>query len=212
MTRDASDPTDAPSDPTTTDTAGGPSGSADRGETTPASPVTVSDPAVVCDREDVDSEIRDPRAVDRDEFREHERWAGVAVVGVTDDDGRVALLWKDDDHAQLPHAPVEPGDDFAAAARRTAAEQFDLEVAVADVVRVRRERYRLADDGRVADEAETTTVHHVLFHASLAGADPEDTTPVTDRGCWTAAWSDRVPPNPDWDRPDVREDVRRILE
>jgi len=72
---------------------------------------------------------------------------------------------------------------------------------------VRRTEYRPA-----ADEDRRTVTHDVLFRASPVGPTPDDEALTVDRGCWTAAWADRVPPNPDWDRPAVREDVRRFVD
>lgn len=194
MTRDATGSTDAPPDDPT---------AAEPAATDP--PASLTDPDALRDRPGVDVEDRTAR-VPPGEFEEHDRWAGIAVVAVTDGDGRAVLLWNDDEHGLLPHAPVEPGDDFATAARRAAEEQVGVAVDLDAVVRVRRTEYRPA-----GDDARRTTVHDVLFRASPAGRASGDDAPTTDRGCWTAAWADDLPPNPDWDRPDVRDDLRRFL-
>jgi hypothetical protein len=168
----------------------------------PTADATLSDPTTLLDREDVDVRDRHETA-DDEQFADHESWAGMAVVGITDDDGRLLLLrHEDDDHAILPHRPVEPGDDYAAVAREAAAEAADLQVTLDSVERVRRVEFSHADD-----DARTTRRFDVLFRASLDG----DGTPTSERDCWTATWAREVPDNPDWDHEDVLSDIRAFL-
>lgn len=168
----------------------------------PTADATLSDPTTLLDRADVP--VRERReTVDDDAFEDHESWDGMAVVGVTDDDGRLLLLRREDgDHAILPHHPVEPGDDYAAVARQATEEAANLPVTVEGVEHVRRVDFRHA-----ADEARTARRHDVLFRATPAS----DAAPTSDRGCWTATWSREIPENPDWDHDDVLADIRALL-
>lgn len=168
----------------------------------PTADATLSNPTTLLDRADVP--VRERReTVDDDAFEDHESWDGMAVVGVTDDDGRLLVLRREDgNHAILPHRPVEPGDDYDAVARQATEEAANLPVTVEGVEHVRRVDFRHADD-----EARTARRHDVLFRATPAS----DAAPTSDRGCWTATWSREIPENPDWDHDDVLADIRAFL-
>jgi hypothetical protein len=165
-------------------------------------PTDLSDPATL--RDDDAVAFRESTAVaDAEHFENHAEWDGMAIVGVTDDAGRLLLLRNEDDHAILPHRAVEPGDDYAAVAREATEEAVDLAVEIEAVERVRHVRYRLGDD-----ESRRTERYDVLFHA----VPRTDATPSSDRDCWRTVWADEAPENPDWDHENVLEDIRLFLD
>jgi len=164
---------------------------------------TLHDPTTLLDRDDV--EVTERRAdVDDDHLENTADWAGMAVVGVTDDAGRLLLLEREDgDHAILPHGPVDPGEDFAAVARRAVAETATLPATIAGVERVRRVELRHVDD-----PDRTASRFDVLFRATPTDDAP---APSSDRDDWDATWRRTVPDNPDWDHDDVVNDIRAFL-
>lgn len=119
------------------------------------------DPEALRDRDDVD--YREDTVVhDEAHLELNESIDGRAIVGLTDAEGRLLLRRAGcDDDLVLPHPPVEPGEDFAAVARRGIDELAGIDVVVDGVERVRRVEFRLE-----GDEQRRTTVHHVVLRAS----------------------------------------------
>lgn len=114
--------------------------------------------------------------------------AGLAVVGVTDDDGALLLLVQPSaDHAVLPHATVERDDGWAVAAREHVEALTGLDVAVDGVRRVHRVEHVIAGEDGPRD-----TTHHVVFAGSVAGSAPT-MTGLCDDNDWEVGWY-RTPP------------------
>jgi 8-oxo-dGTP pyrophosphatase MutT (NUDIX family) len=130
----------------------------------------------------------------------------MAVVGITDEAGRVLLLVHEAaGHVMLPHARVEPERDFVAAARDAAEERTGLPVEIDRPVRIRRKTYRPA-----ADADRKTTGYDVVFRASPS--DP-DAVPEIDRNDdWSIDWYDDFPLDPATCDANVVADVRSLLE
>lgn len=131
---------------------------------------SLSDPESLRDREDVAFDEQS-RSIDRETFEAlRERYDaidGVVQVGVTSDDGAV-LLWGPDGWAP-PGGDVEPGEDWAAAARRAIEELAGVSVDIDGPELVERIEFG------VEDEADSRfPAYNVLFGASL----PDDTGPA----------------------------------
>ena len=111
--------------------------------------------------------------------------AGLAVVGVTDADGRaLAAIEPDEGHAMLLNGPVADGEDWATVAREGVEGVTGAEPSLTGVERVREVTHRV-------DGEPVGTTHHVVFGARLAAdAIPDgfcDTNP------WELRWLDAVP-------------------
>lgn len=127
--------------------------------------------------------------------------AGRAVVGVTDDAGRVlAVVHPEEEHAVLVNDTVPLDGDWATVAREQVEGMTGTAATLDDVLLVREVEH-------VAD-GERTTTHHVLFVGSIEG----DT--ITDGLCetnpWELRWLDSVPEGAD--AGDGRDDIARVLE
>jgi ADP-ribose pyrophosphatase YjhB (NUDIX family) len=128
---------------------------------------------------------------------------GRAIVGLTTPDGRVLLVTNpDEEHAILPNAVVEPGEDWAEAAREHLQGAAGIGAELAGVELVRRVEH-------VVDADPVDTTHHVLFAASA----PDDRIP--DGLCadndWELGWYDTVPYANDGEDGGAAADVRRFL-
>jgi len=145
---------------------------------------SLTDPGARAERNGV--EVAEKSAtVPAEAFDHYDELGGEVAVGVTNADGAV-LLWTDADHGWLlPAAPVDPGEDYAAAARRVVERLADTDVAVTGVERVRRVRYAVEDDDR------ETTAYHVLVRAA-ATDEPLPDSPDGPDGA-TVDWFDAVP-------------------
>ena len=128
--------------------------------------------------------------------------AGLAVVGVTDADGRaLAAIEPDEGHAMPLNGPVADDEDWAAVARQQVRGVTGAEPSLTGVERVREVTHRV-------DGEPVGTTHHVVFGARLAGdAIPDgfcDTNP------WELRWLDAVPA---WqDAGTAADDIERALE
>lgn len=142
---------------------------------------TLTDPSALCDRDGVEYV-----AVTDDEDLEAVRdRAGTAVLCVTNADGELALSSLHDVDF-LPHALVEPGDDFVAVAHAAARELLGIDVVLDDVVRVRRTKAQT--DGGTAE------AYAVVFAAAPAGTgDLSDAEAATAERVTGASWVDAVP-------------------
>lgn len=129
--------------------------------------------------------------------------AGRAIVGVTAPDGRVLVVTNpDEEHAILPNEVVEPGDDWADAARDRVAAMAGIDVTLTDVELARRVDH--AVDGEVVG-----TTHHVLFAASA----PSDEIPdgLCDDNDWELGWYDAVPYENEGEDGGATDDIRQFL-
>jgi len=147
---------------------------------------SLSDPGRLFDDDRVDWRERS-HAVDAEAFDAvRERVDSHAVVGVTDDDGRV-LCRDDASHGwTLPAATVPDDGDWAATARRDLGASLDATLALSFPKRIRHVAITVDDptDARRAD------AYDVVFPAR-----PTDDLPVVDDDA--LAWFDAVPPEQD---------------
>ena len=109
--------------------------------------------------------------------------AGLAVVGATDRDGSLLLLVQPSaGHAVLPHATVEPDEDWATAAREHVEALTGLDITVDGVRRVRRIEHVVA-----GEDVPRETTHHVVLAGSVAGSAPT-TTGLCEDNDWEVGW------------------------
>jgi len=119
---------------------------------------SLTDPAALRDRDGVEFVT----VSDDDHFESNRDTEGVAVVGVTNADGELALPTLEAGTV-LTHAIVEADEDFADTAREGAHELLGVDVELDDVLRVRRKvSSRPGDD-------EDAVAHVVVYTASPAG-------------------------------------------
>ncbi|NHN40977.1 NUDIX hydrolase [Halorubellus sp. JP-L1] len=130
-----------------------------------------------------------------------------AIVGITDDDGRV-LCHDDGSHGwTLPAATVSAGDDWAATARRDLGELLGATVALDHPVRVRHFSF-VVDDAQDSRRADT---YDVVFPANVDGEIPaadHDGKDAND-GDDALAWFDAVPAGQDGP---LADDIRLFLD
>lgn len=132
--------------------------------------------------------------------------AGRAIVGVTDDDGRLLLLVnRDEEHAVLPNETVDADEDWAAAGRRRVEEMAGIDVALDGVERVRRVEHVVEDEGAPPD-----TTHHVVFGASPASDATLDG--LCEDNDWEMGWHDGLPVEDEDDDAGALDDIRLFLE
>jgi len=164
---------------------------------------SLSDPGRLWDDEDVDWRER-THDVDAEAFEEtREHVDSHAVVGITDDDGRV-LCHDDGSHGwTLPAATVPSGGDWATTARRELGELLDATVTLAPPERVRHLAF-VVDDAQDSRRADT---YDVVFPARVDGEVlPADEATDTDAAL---AWFDAVPAEQDGP---LADDVALFLE
>jgi len=164
---------------------------------------SLSDPGRLLDDADVDWRDR-THEVDAATFAEtREHVDSHAIVGITDDGGRVCCH-DDGSHGwTLPAATVPPGGDWAATARRDLGELLGATIELERPERVRHIAF-VVDDAQDSRRADT---YDVVFAADVDG---EVATSNHGRGDDAAlAWFDAVPP--DQDGP-LADDVRLFLD
>jgi hypothetical protein len=151
-------------------------------DSTPTDPTeSLTDPAAFRDADDVDyDEIEDDS-----HFEMNRELAGVAAVGVTDSNGRLALVEFEAGTA-LTHGMVEPGEDFAENAREGAHELLGIEVTLDALVAVRKKTSTDPDSG------EEVVAHDAIFAASPADS---ETLPADVPSCQVEAtgWYETLP-------------------
>lgn len=116
---------------------------------------------------------------------------GRAVVGVTNDDGELLTVLHDDASiALLPHETVDPGADWAVAARAGVEGQTGVAVALDSVEAVRVVSHVV--DGEAEPHA---TTHRVVFGGSPVGGSIQacKRDAATGSDGWRAAWVERIP-------------------
>lgn len=147
----------------------------------------LEDPAALCERADV-RVTRETIPVDGRDHRSIGT-GGQAVVGVTNGDGPLLTLLEDERSiALLPHAAVEPGGDWATAARRGVENQTGMAVSLEAVEAVRVVEY-------VVDGIARATNHRVVYRGSPAGGAIRVCKRSADAGSdgWRATWIDALP-------------------
>lgn len=162
----------------------------------------LTDPETLRQREDV-AFVDAPPEDHQNHFEVYESIAGMAIAGVTDDDGRLLLLEHERvDLPALSYTQVDPGEDFVAAARAIVETGTGIEARIDDPLRVRRCTYR-------SEGGEETTGYDVVFAASPVGDDGIDPEAGHD---WRAAWRDPATVDlPDEEDNDVLNDIRLFL-
>lgn len=198
------------------------------------------DPESLRHRADVEFD-EETKVLEREEFEavrdELETWDSHVAVGVTNHEGAV-LLMNDGSHGwNLTAVPVEPGEDWAAAARRGAEALTGVAVEIDGPERVRRIDYYLeaseaslasdassgaepggpgdeADRGESQDEDEwLTTVYTVVFRASPVEGEPIADQPGLDgEDVQDVGWFDEVPEVADSSEEDTADDVRLFVD
>lgn len=172
---------------------------------------SLSDPETLRDREGVEfveetQASDDPGAFEavRERFETSD---GVAVVGVTRDDGALLLVDREDGWLP-PGSHVEPGADWVATGRRAVEEQAGVPVSIEDVERALRIDYRLETDGERPDDE--VTAHVVFLRASPAVDEADALDPgVADDDAPAVEWFHAVPDDVD---PGHGDDVRLFLD
>lgn len=159
-------------------------------------------PDALIDREGV--EFREEAPVEhQSHFDHYEPIEGVVAVGVTNGAGEVLLFVNgEEDHAVLPHGPVEAGEDWAAVARREVEDFSGVPVEIQAVERVRRKYYTPEDDDR------RITAYDVVLRASPV-ADGIEVSPLCDDNDWEVGWFDGTPV--DIDEGAETDDIRLFL-
>lgn len=172
-----------------------------------ASPTDGIDPLTDPDVLDDVPVTEETRTISDAELDRRDAWNGVAVVGATDPSGAVLLAKLGDGHGwMLPNGPVDPGDDYVAAAVDWTEQTTGVTVDLDAVERVHRKQY-LTEDGR------ETTSYHVVFAASPTGdATVADDPGLPGQSVESVGWFAEPPADADWDHGDFGEDVRRFLE
>jgi hypothetical protein len=166
----------------------------------------LTDPESLRGREDV-AYVENPPEVHQSHYDLYDSIAGMAVAGVTDDEGRLLLLQLDEAPVPtMPYARVAPGDDWVTAVEGAVRDTTDITVDVDGVRRVRRDTYR-SEDG-----AETTG-YDVVFTATPTGSlDCSDADGLSCQRDWNARWESGDELDlPDGDDNDVVNDIRLFL-
>src|SRR5699024_9067271 len=161
----------------------------------------LTDPETLREREDAEF-IDTPTEEHQNHFEVYGPIAGMAIAGVTDTEGQLLLLEREDaPHPIVPHGQVTHTDEWATIAREAVADSAGITVSVADVLRVRHNTYR-------SETGEETTGHDVVFAASPT---THETDPETDHA-WTAVWRDPATLDlPDDGDNDVLNDIRLVV-
>lgn len=158
----------------------------------------VDDPAAFFERDDVTTDVVEIET-DAEHFERYQDWEGMAIAGITNDDGDVLLVKNTDPEVchdwVLPHGAVQDEDaDWA----ETAADWVDgltgISVTIDDVVHVRRNDITLDIDDEDGEKTRETTAYHVVFSGHPHdGEEIQDDVEYDCDDVWTAGWHDAVP-------------------
>lgn len=155
-----------------------------------ADTVSLTDPESLRDRDDVPF-YEDQDVVDEETYETVSNLDDLAPVGVTNDAGDVLVMRVTEQcDRKIPSAGVEPGEDYAAAARRWVAEQAGIEIELDAIEAVWRFEARL--DG----ETSGAFRHFVVFSGSpVDGSSDGDGNGglPEDREAVEAGWFDELP-------------------
>ncbi|WP_256684872.1 hypothetical protein [Halococcus qingdaonensis] len=163
----------------------------------------LTDPGTLRERDDIEFCEMAPET-HQSHFELYESIAGLAIVGVTDADGRLLLLEHEDaPYPTLPYGRVAPADRWVATTRATVADSTGVAVTVDDMRRVRHHTYRSEAD-------EETTGYDVVVAASPEG---DGDIPAEAGQEWVPTWRDTatidLPDEPD---NDVLNDIRLFVD
>lgn len=167
----------------------------------------LTDPETLREREDVEF-IDAPPEEHQSHFEMYEPIMGMAITGVTDANGQLLLLQREDAPiSTMPYGWAETGDDWVAAVREAVADSTGVAITVNDVLRVRCCTY-------CSEAGEETTGYDVVFTATPeSGQDISEATGLSCRDEWTAAWRDTARVDlPDDETNDVVSDIRLFVE
>jgi hypothetical protein len=165
---------------------------------------SITDPEAIADSEGLEISQRTYIHENRDHCEANA--VGRAIVGITDEDGRLLLLVNPAaDHAILLHATVAPGEDWATIGRHTVEEMAGISVTLDTVERVRQVDHVL--DG---DSTPQSTTHHLVFGASVASPEATLDGPCEDDG-WEIGWYDELPVGIDDNGTGALDDIRLFL-
>lgn len=158
------------------------------------------------EREDVPFDEQPEVVEHRHHFDVYEPIAGMAVVGVTNREGAVLLMVRDDEPvAILPHGPVEPGEDWTTAASRAVEERTGVAIEIDSVERVKRKYF--APEG---DDDRRTTAYQVFLRASPAtDAAIANGRDDSDERDWNVGWFEEVPVDTN---EEVVDDIRSFVD
>lgn len=166
---------------------------------------SLRDPAALHSRANVAYREEDTEN-EPDAFEYFEGIDGLAVVGVTNDDGAVLLM--DSPHGwRLPYGPVGAEADWVAASERIGEELTGAATTITGVERVNHVARTHAEDGR------TTTSFDVVLRAAPVAGTPVSADPGF--GPWedlNVQWFDDVPEDAYREHGDVVDDIRLFLE
>lgn len=162
-----------------------------------------TDPETLRERDDVRF-VEAERTFEREQFeglrKRYRAIAGVAMVGVTTDDGEV-LLWGEE-NVSPPGGSVPADEDWVATACDMVASVVGQQVEIDDVELVEWTRFRLADDDAasiVDDETASFPAPVVHFSASLVDPDPAFLdAPAVPEDFEHELFEDDDPPTLDW--------------
>lgn len=168
---------------------------------------SVTDPEAIANREGIEIRQRTHIHENRDHYQNHceANAVGRAIVGVRDTADRLLLLVDPEiDHAILPNDTVAPDEDWATVGKHRVKEQSGIDAALDSIERVRRIDH--AVDG---ESTPRSTVHHVVFSASVSSSDT-----TLDALCdedWEIGWYDELPVETDNSGLYSLDDVRLFL-
>ena len=162
---------------------------------TTANAQRLDDPEALFERDDVTTEIVEVEA-DAEAFERHRDWNGLAIAGITNDDGEVLLVKNTDPDVchdwVLPHGAVREADvDWA----ETAADWVDgltgVSATIEDVVHVRRND--ITHDPAEGETQETTSYHVVFSGRPHAGESIQADVRYDCDDVWLADWHESIP-------------------
>lgn len=151
-----------------------------------------NDPATLFDHSDVSSEVV-PMETSQKHIDHAQSVRGMAIAGITRDDGDVLLVKHTDPENThdwvLPHGPVDRNADWAETALDWVNGLTGIDAELDEIVHVRRNDLTRPDEDEVV-----ATTRHIVF----AGHPIGDTTPADDvrYDCdddWVAGWYDAIP-------------------
>lgn len=164
---------------------------------------TLTDPLALGDRDDV-SVVSEPRREHQHHFDLYRPIAGIVVVGVVDEDGRVLLQeHRQDDGVAPPYAPVREEGEWMATARECIRGFGDGAIEVTEVERLREKSFTpVGDDDRLAEGLDVVVrARPIGPPGDLEGQD----------GAWQLRWFDALPDGAP-EEGAVREDMRLFFE
>lgn len=181
---------------------------ADATDTTPlATLAETGNPALLIDHEDVTTEVVEIET-DAAHFERYQNWYGMAIAGITNDDGDVLLVKNTDPDVchdwVLPHGAVRAEDDDWAETTVDWVEGLTgVSATIEEVVHVRRND--VAHETDQGNRLETTTYHVIFSGRPRAGESIQHDVRYDYDDDWIAEWHATV-------RESVRETERGDVE